>query len=47
MFTFSIYTLPTCIRLIGILQPLLISQDQSRHHLQQVHINAPDKGVSR
>jgi hypothetical protein len=45
MLTFSIYTIPSCTCLVGILQPLLISQDQSRHHLHQVHINAPVKGL--
>jgi hypothetical protein len=47
MLTFSIYTLPSCTCPVGILQPLLINQDQSRHHLHQVCINAPVKGVSR
>jgi hypothetical protein len=47
MLAFSIYTLPSCTCLVGILQPLLISQDQSWQHLHQVHINAPVKGVSR
>jgi hypothetical protein len=47
MLTFSIYTLPSCTYPVGILQLLLISQDQSWQHLHQVHINAPVKGVSR
>jgi hypothetical protein len=47
MLTFSIYTLPFCTCLVGILQPLLISQDQGRQHLHQVRINALVKGVSR
>jgi hypothetical protein len=47
MLTFSIYTLSSCTCPVGILQPLLISQDQSRWHLHRVYINAPIKGVSR
>jgi hypothetical protein len=39
--------LSSCTCPFGNLQPLLISQDQSRQHLHQVHINAPVKGVSR
>jgi hypothetical protein len=46
MLTFSIYTLPSCTCPVGILQPLLISQDQSRQHLHQVRINAPVKGLA-
>jgi hypothetical protein len=45
--TFSVYTLPSCTCLVDNLPPLLISEDQSRQHLHQVHINAPVKGVSR
>jgi hypothetical protein len=47
MLTFSIYTLPSCTRLVGILQLLLINQDQSRQQRHQVRINAPVKRVSR
>jgi hypothetical protein len=46
MLTFSIYTLPSCTCPVGILQLLLISQDQSQQHLHQMHINALVKGVS-
>jgi hypothetical protein len=47
MLTFSIYTLSSCTCPGGILQPLLINQDQNRQHLHHVCINAPVKGVSR
>jgi hypothetical protein len=39
--------LSSCTCPFGNLQLLQISQDQSREHLHQVHINAPVKGVSR
>jgi hypothetical protein len=46
MLTFSIYTLPSCTSPVSILQPLLISQDQGRWHLHQVHNNALVKGLA-
>jgi hypothetical protein len=46
MLTFSIYILPFCTCPVGILQPLLISQHQSRQHLHQVHISAPIRGLA-
>jgi hypothetical protein len=47
MLTFSICSLFSCTYPFGNLQPLQISQDQSRRHLHQVRINASVEGVSR